>query len=104
MNFFASDYLGSNCAQLLNSSNTLSGIPQGAAHEIHALILKTAEAYFDASLNSPSTSAVYHARFLRNLVDSDVFKARENGQERPERFPLDPRLQGRLFIILIYNS
>jgi hypothetical protein len=73
----------------------LSGIPEGAPHEIHALILKTAEAYFDASLNSPSTSAVYHARFLRNLVDSDVFKARENGQDR-ERFPLDPTLQGHL--------
>jgi hypothetical protein len=79
--------------KLLNSSNTLAGIPQGAAHEIHALIMKTAEAYFDASLNSPSTSAVYHARFLRNLVDSDVFKARESGQDRQERFPLDPRLQ-----------
>jgi len=79
--------------KLLNSSNTLAGIPQGAAHEIHALIMKTAEAYFDASLNSPSTAAVFHARFLRNLVDGDVFKTRENGQDRLERFPLDPRLQ-----------
>jgi hypothetical protein len=81
----------------------LSGIPQGATHEIHALILKTAEAYSDASLNSPSTSAVYHARFLRNLVDSDVFKARENGQDKQERFPLDPRLQGNLFMMPINN-
>ena len=37
---------------------------------------------------------MYHARFLRNLVDGDVFKTRENGQDRLERFPLDPRLQG----------
>jgi len=79
--------------KLLNSSNTSSGLPEGAAHEVHALISKTADAYFDASLNSPSTSAVFHARFLRNLVGNDVFKARENGQDRPEHFSIDPRLQ-----------
>jgi hypothetical protein len=77
--------------KLLNSSNTSSGLPEGAAHEVHELISKTADAYFDASLNSPSTSAVFHARFLRNLVNNDVFKAREKCQ--PERLSADPRLQ-----------
>lgn len=59
--------------------------------------MRTSEAYFEASLNSPSSSAVYHARFLRNLVNNDVFKARENEQqERVEQFPIDPRLQGKI--------
>jgi len=83
--------------RLLRSSNTLAQLHEGTAHEIHSVISKTADAYYDASLLSPaSTSAAYHARFLRSLVANDIFKSRRNEPERYESAPLpiDPRLQG----------
>jgi hypothetical protein len=82
--------------QLLRSSNTLAQLHEGTAHEIHSLISKTADAYYDASVLSPaSTSAAYHARFLRSLLANDIFKTRRGDSERYENsMPIDPRLQG----------
>ncbi|KAJ7489970.1 fungal-specific transcription factor domain-containing protein [Mycena galericulata] len=80
--------------KLLRSSNTLAQLHEGTAHEIHSLISKTADAYYDASVLSPaSTSAAYHARFLRSLLANDIFKARRGDGERYESMPIDPRLQ-----------
>ncbi|KAK7023786.1 Zn(2)-C6 fungal-type domain-containing protein [Favolaschia claudopus] len=83
--------------RLLRSSNTLAQLHEGTAHEIHSLISKTADAYYDASVLSPaSTSAAYHARFLRSLLANDIFKSRRGEPERYENnhtMPIDPRLQ-----------
>ncbi|KAJ6547280.1 fungal-specific transcription factor domain-containing protein [Mycena capillaripes] len=81
--------------KLLRSSNTLAQLHEGTAHEIHSLISKTADAYYDASVLSPaSTSAAYHARFLRSLLANDIFKPRRGEPERYENsMPIDPRLQ-----------
>ncbi|KAJ7172753.1 fungal-specific transcription factor domain-containing protein [Mycena filopes] len=80
--------------KLLRSSNTLAQLHEGTAHEIHTLISKTADAYYDASVLSPaSTSAAYHARFLRSLLANDIFKARRGESERYDSMPIDPRLQ-----------
>jgi len=80
--------------KLLRSSNTLAQLHEGTAHEIHTLISKTADAYYDASVLSPaSTSAAYHSRFLRSLLANDIFKARRGDAERYESMPIDPRLQ-----------
>ena len=86
--------------KLLRSSNTLSQLPESTAPEIHSLISKTADAYHDASLLSPaSTSAAYHARFLRNLIANDIFKAKQNEKERLPYPSLDPRLQGEFHFL-----
>jgi hypothetical protein len=84
--------------QLLRSSNTLTQLHEGTTHEIHSVISKTADAYHNASVLSPaSTSAAYHARFLRSLVATDIFKARRNEKERYDTgMPIDPRLQGQI--------
>jgi len=59
------------------------------------LISKTADAYYEASLLSPaSTSASYHARFLRSLVANDIFKSRRAEERHDSGMPIDPRLQG----------
>ncbi|KAJ7752144.1 fungal-specific transcription factor domain-containing protein [Mycena metata] len=80
--------------KLLRSSNTLAQLHEGTAHEIHSLISKTADAYYDASVLSPaSTSAAYHARFLRSLLANDIFKVRRGESERYDSMPIDPRLQ-----------
>ncbi|KAJ7285568.1 fungal-specific transcription factor domain-containing protein [Mycena rebaudengoi] len=80
--------------KLLRTSNTLAQLHEGTAHEIHSLISKTADAYYDASVLSPaSTSAAYHARFLRSLLANDIFKSRRGESERYENLPIDPRLQ-----------
>ncbi|KAJ7135045.1 fungal-specific transcription factor domain-containing protein [Mycena crocata] len=82
--------------KLLRSSNTLAQLHEGTAHEIHSLISKTADAYYEASLLSPaSTSPAYHSRFLRSLLANDIFKTRRSDPERySESMPIDPRLQG----------
>jgi len=77
--------------KLLRSPNHFAQIHEGTAHDIHSLISKAADAYYDASVLSPaSTSAAYHARFLRALVANDIFKSRQ----RYDGMPIDPRLQG----------
>lgn len=59
--------------QLLRSSDAHPGLqselPEGAAREIHATIIRTAEAYNEAAHLSPISSfAAYHARFLWHLI------------------------------------
>lgn len=78
--------------RLLNSTNTLDGMPQEATQSTHNLIMSTSEAYFEAARGSPSTSALCHARFLRNLVTNDIFKARAEDKERLERLSADSRM------------
>ncbi|KAJ7098180.1 fungal-specific transcription factor domain-containing protein [Mycena belliarum] len=81
--------------KLLRSSSTLAQLNEGTAHEIHTLISKTADAYYDASVLSPaSTSAAYHSRFLRSLLANDIFKTRRGDSGGYESMPIDPRLQG----------
>jgi hypothetical protein len=98
--------------QLLRSSNTFSQLKE-TAHDIHVVISETADAYQEASqLCPPSTSAAYHARFLRSLVSNDVFRTRQNDQKRQDAgVPIDPRLQSKspvtafhLNIHLVYNQ
>lgn len=82
--------------KLLRSSSTLAQLNEGTQHDIHSIISKTADVYQDASMLSPaSTSAAYHARFLRSLVTNDIFKARRNDKDRYDNLPIDPRLQGK---------
>lgn len=81
--------------KLLRSSNThtdlQSELPEGATHQIHTAITKTADAYQEASHLSPtSTSAAYHARFLWSLVRNDIERARQNAQKD---IPIDPNIQ-----------
>ncbi|KZT28631.1 hypothetical protein NEOLEDRAFT_1129473 [Neolentinus lepideus HHB14362 ss-1] len=80
--------------KLLRSSNTLAELHEGATNDIYALISSTADAYQEASTLSPaSTSAAYHARFLRSLVANDIFKARHSEKSKQD-MAIDPRLQG----------
>jgi len=67
--------------KLLRSSDTNPGLqselPEGAARDIHATIMKTAEAYNEAAHFSPTSSfAAYHARFLWHLIH--VHRTRPN--------------------------
>lgn len=71
-------------------------MPQEATQNTHNLITSTSDAYFEAARGSPSTTALYHARFLRNLVDNDIFKNRAE-QERLERLSEDSRMHGGVF-------
>jgi hypothetical protein len=74
-------------------------LPGEAALEVHQLISRTADAYQEASTISGhvSTSMSMHARFLRALVENDIFKPRKSTER--DRYdapvpPIDPRLQG----------
>ncbi|KAI0086675.1 fungal-specific transcription factor domain-containing protein [Irpex rosettiformis] len=73
--------------RLLRSTNTLSQLSEGAMDEIYGTISKTAEAYQEASLLSPtsSTSVAAHARFLRGLVAQDILRARQHDKERHQQ-------------------
>ncbi|KAL0578260.1 hypothetical protein V5O48_003755 [Marasmius crinis-equi] len=78
--------------KLLRNPATAPQLPKDATHQIHTVITQTAGAYDEASAMSPaSSSAAYHARFLRNLIAHDNFRSRK--PER-ERYPVDPRIQG----------
>lgn len=69
--------------KLLRTSNALADSQDGAKDEIYSVIQKTAEAYSAASDPSQySTSAAHHARFLRNLIASDIFRTKQAEQER----------------------
>ncbi|KAF9475326.1 hypothetical protein BDN70DRAFT_257853 [Pholiota conissans] len=59
--------------------------------------MQTADSYDEAShfaMATVSTAASYHARFLRSLVEHDIFKSRRGERERGDNMPIDPRLQG----------
>ncbi|KAG6910880.1 hypothetical protein DXG01_006563 [Tephrocybe rancida] len=79
--------------QLLRSSAIYSQLNESTAKEIHDLISATADSYHDASSVSPesTSSAATHARFLRMLVTSNVFKARRNDLKHD--LPIDPQLE-----------
>ena len=60
--------------------------------------MQTADSYDEAShfaMATVSTAASYHARFLRSLVEHDIFKSRRGERERGDNMPIDPRLQGK---------
>ncbi|THG96827.1 hypothetical protein EW026_g5073 [Hermanssonia centrifuga] len=69
--------------KLLRSSNTLAELYEGATDEIYTHISQVAEAYHEASLLSPSsTAAAHHARFLRHLVAHDRPRAKQHEKDR----------------------
>ncbi|KAG6833203.1 hypothetical protein H0H87_010266 [Tephrocybe sp. NHM501043] len=77
---------------LLRSSAIHSQLNESTAKEIHDLISATADSYQDASsVSLESTSAAAHARFLRILVTSNVFKARRSDQKHDMQ--IDPQLE-----------
>ncbi|KAF8197377.1 fungal-specific transcription factor domain-containing protein [Pholiota molesta] len=82
--------------KLLRTPNTGDQLGAERAHEIHQLIMQTANSYEEASrfaLSTVSMAASYHARFLRSLVEHDIFKSRRGERERSDNTPIDPRLQ-----------
>ncbi|KAK7440278.1 hypothetical protein VKT23_017218 [Stygiomarasmius scandens] len=82
--------------RLLRSASTLPQLHEGASHEVHEVISKTADAYYEASVLSPaSTSAAYHARFLRSLLANDIFRSRKPEKTRLNNggMLIDPRPQ-----------
>lgn len=88
--------------QLLRSSNTLAELHEGATNEIHTVISNAAAAYEEASGLSPaSTSASYHARFLRGLVAQDIFKARQGDTMRRE---LEDRGFSKFILLNIFTA
>ncbi|KAG6865869.1 hypothetical protein C0991_010950 [Blastosporella zonata] len=77
---------------LLRSSAIHSQLNESTAKEIHDLISATADSYQDASsVSLESTSAAAHARFLRILVNSNVFKARRSDHKHD--LAIDPQLE-----------
>lgn len=84
--------------KLLQTPTTYAQIGELTANEIHSLISKTADAYYEASNLSPvATSAAYHARFLQSLLANDIFQSRrpdvKPGGRNDNGMPIDPRLQ-----------
>ncbi|KAG6811177.1 hypothetical protein H0H92_008661 [Tricholoma furcatifolium] len=78
---------------LVRDSAIYSQLNESTAKDIHDLISATADSYHEASLVSPaSLSAAAHARFLRSLVQHDVFKVRANEKHH---MAIDPQLEGR---------
>ena len=63
---------------LLRSSNTAAALHEGASEEIYKTISLVSEAYRALS----TVSAAHHARFLRNLVELDIHRAKQAEQER----------------------
>ncbi|KAJ3990080.1 protein priB [Lentinula detonsa] len=59
---------------LLRNSNTLLQLHSGAADNAYKVILETADAYHEAS--PASSSAAYHARFLKGLLANDMLRYR----------------------------
>ncbi|KAF5331051.1 hypothetical protein D9619_005705 [Psilocybe cf. subviscida] len=83
--------------KLLRTPNTGDQLGAERANDIYNAISQTADAYDKASMSTHSSvsfSAAYHARFLRSLVENDIFKTRRVEQERGDtNMPIDPRLQ-----------
>ncbi|KAG6879962.1 hypothetical protein C0992_008896 [Termitomyces sp. T32_za158] len=83
--------------KLLRSSAIYSQLNESTAKEIYDLISATAEAYHNASLIAPESSAATHARFLRSLVSNDVF-VRRNDQKHD--MAIDPQLEREILSVL----
>ncbi|KAH7921484.1 hypothetical protein BV22DRAFT_1038606 [Leucogyrophana mollusca] len=84
--------------KLLRSATTRTDLHtelhEGAAQEIYASINKTAEAYREASLSSPTSSLVaYHARFLESLVHNDILRIRDS-EKRTNPVAITPPIAG----------
>jgi hypothetical protein len=95
MSAYASVFL----LKLLRNTTTLKLLHEGAAEEAFAAILNTGNAYQDVSATSlPSSSAAYHARFLKGLLSnaSDLFRHRKPEQPRSDDGSISPdtRSQG----------
>ncbi|KNZ81451.1 Protein priB [Termitomyces sp. J132] len=76
--------------KLLRSSAIYSQLNENTAKDIYDLISATAEAYHNASLIAPESSAATHARFLRSLVSNDVFVRRNDPKHE---MAIDPQLE-----------
>jgi len=82
-------------SRLLRNTNTLHQLHEGAADEAYTVILHTAEAYHEASvLSSTSSAAAYHARFLKGLLDNEVFRYRKSEKPRRDGGVLPDNSQG----------
>ncbi|KAG2020613.1 priB protein [Coprinopsis cinerea AmutBmut pab1-1] len=80
--------------KLLRTQTTLTQIGESTANDIYRLIGKTGDAYLEASKISPTAvSAEYHGRFLRSLLENDIFRQRR--REHDSGVPIDPRLQNQ---------
>ncbi|KAF5391848.1 hypothetical protein D9757_001625 [Collybiopsis confluens] len=84
--------------RLLRNNVTLSQLHEGAANEAYSVIMHTADAYQEASVSSlPSSSAAYHARFLKGLLSAnDIFRPRKPEKSSGDDGSIspDPRSQG----------
>ncbi|KAF9532438.1 fungal-specific transcription factor domain-containing protein [Crepidotus variabilis] len=83
--------------KLLRDPHTKDHMAPVDDKQIHALILKTVEAYQDASATSPhlhlSISATFHSRFLRNLILEDIKLYKQPEIERSDdSMPVDTRV------------
>jgi hypothetical protein len=80
--------------RLLRNPHIISQLHEGTPHEIHTTISKAADAYHDASVLSPASSAAaIHARFLRSLIANDGYKVLPNKKERLDLMSVDPRFK-----------
>ncbi|KAG9318356.1 hypothetical protein JVU11DRAFT_446 [Chiua virens] len=84
--------------KLLRSSDANQGLqselPEGAAREIHASIMRTAEAYGEAAHLSPTSSvAAFHARFLWHLVHMHRTRPTVTKDRTPHDIPFDVSIQ-----------
>lgn len=89
--------------QLLRSSDAhpslQSELPEGAAREIHAIIIRTAEAYNEAAHFSPTASlAAYHARFLWHLIHRHRTRPSVTRDRPHHDISLDLSIQSMVFL------
>ena len=85
--------------KLLRSSAIYSQLNENTTKDIYNLISTTADAYNNASLIAPESSAATHARFLTSLVSNDVF-VRRNDQKH--ELAIDPQLEREILVCFAY--
>ncbi|KAL4249524.1 Protease transcriptional activator prtT [Abortiporus biennis] len=80
--------------RMLRSANTLAELHEGAVEEVHTTISRVADAYHEVAANSPVlTSAAYHARFLRGLVETDILRLKQQAEgDRRASFSSSPEM------------
>lgn len=86
-----------NSAQLLRSRTTKGHLPLNAEDEIYGNINKVADTYSEyADTASGSSSALYHSRFLRSLVQNDITRS----ERAPMMMVVDgPSVNGEILFI-----
>ncbi|KAG5338652.1 hypothetical protein C0989_006704 [Termitomyces sp. Mn162] len=87
--------------KLLRSSAIYSQLNENTAKDIYDLISATAEAYHNASLIAPESSAATHARFLRSLVSNDVFVRRNDPKHE---MAIDPQLEREILECFAFST